>query len=83
MTPREIRHKIRDLRSRLCTQHSAVISYVYESQVGYGSPSLMKEKREIFLLEQIIDGYIDLLRLVSIPETEAVPLPEDIPTPLW
>lgn len=82
MDSREIRHRIRDLRSELYIIQKRILDQMYLSNYDYYHPSLKHKLDKIFILDQVIEGYINLLNQATDIEKEIV-LKLDIPEEKW
>ncbi len=78
MDCRTIRHKIRDLRKRLYILQRDTMERMYDTDCGYEHPSVQPKVAEALLIDQIIEGYLILLRQPLSLEVEDI-LPSDVP----
>ena len=78
MDKRTIRHKIRDLRTRLYILQKNVMEQMYVTDCGFEHPSVHSPTGEALLVDQIIEGYLDLLNQPVSIESEDTLL-SDIP----
>lgn len=82
MDSREIRHRIIDLRSELCCTQRKILAEMYFGNYDYYHPSMKPSLDQVFILDQVIDGYLNLLNQAEDIETETV-LKFDVPKEKW
>ena len=82
MDSREIRHRIRDLRSDLCCIQRKILAQIYFGNYDYYHPSIKPSLDKVFILELVIDGYVNLLNQATDIESETV-LRIDVPKEKW
>lgn len=82
MDSREIRHRIRDLGSDLYFIQKKILDQMYINNYDYHNPSMKHSLDQIFILDQVIEGYMNLLNQTTDTESEMV-LKIDIPKEKW
>ena len=82
MDSQKIKYKIRDLRSDLYFVQKKILYQMYLSNYDYYHPSLKHSLDQIFILDQVIEGYINLLNQTTDIESEMI-LKLDIPKEKW
>ena len=57
----EILVRVLSIRSRICDGQRIIINFLFEAELGFDSPAVVRAQRRLGVLEEVLDAYIRML----------------------